>query len=136
MEYKGYDEYVKRLGQQHWSKPGESHTMCGMSMLGNNYAHESLAEHIVGGKKVPCRECRAQIYIEVLRKMTDIELHDNLYSLAFRLISGEHTDEETEEDAMELFNLIKGTEMGSDECLKIIGKEVLAMVGSYFYYLK
>jgi len=32
-------EWTKKLGQQHWSIPGSFEgTLCGMPMLGNNYA--------------------------------------------------------------------------------------------------
>ena len=50
------DKYIKRLGQQHWSRPGKSKTLCGMPMLGNNYARESLKDEIVGEIK-PCEIC-------------------------------------------------------------------------------
>ena len=48
--------YIKRLGQQHWSKENSHTTLCGMPMLGNNYARESLKKFIVG-KIAPCKKC-------------------------------------------------------------------------------
>jgi len=49
-------EWVKRLGQQHWSIAGSSVTMCGMPMLGNNYA-----KHLGNNNKKPCKDCQEQI---------------------------------------------------------------------------
>ena len=34
----GLNEWTKKLGQQHFSVPNEPTTLCGMPMLGNNYA--------------------------------------------------------------------------------------------------
>jgi len=48
-------EWVKRLGQQHWYTGGSMRTLCGMPMLGNNYAKERHE-----GKKTPCEECKAK----------------------------------------------------------------------------
>jgi hypothetical protein len=45
-------EWTKRLGQQHWSQRGESTTLCGMPMLGNNYAN-----HLQQSDKTPCSRC-------------------------------------------------------------------------------
>jgi len=45
-------EWTKRLGQQHWSRKGESATLCGKPMLGNNYA-DYLTQH----QKIPCSKC-------------------------------------------------------------------------------
>ena len=47
-------EWTKRLGQQHWSKSSQNETLCGMPMLGNNYA-----KHIKDEDKNPCAECKA-----------------------------------------------------------------------------
>ena len=49
-----FSEWVKRLGQQHWSLSGQkrSETLCGKAMLGNNYASVLLEND-----KVPCEEC-------------------------------------------------------------------------------
>ena len=53
-------EWTKRLGQQHWSCPDASVTLCDMSMLGNNYSY-SLAD----SDKVPCSTCTEyKIHIE------------------------------------------------------------------------
>lgn len=48
-----YREWTKKLGQKHWSKDGESGTLCGMPMLGNNYAKVLKDEH-----KKECEECK------------------------------------------------------------------------------
>ena len=48
-------EWTKRLGQQHWSYPDASVTLCDMPMLGNNYSY-SLAN----ADKVPCAACAAK----------------------------------------------------------------------------
>jgi hypothetical protein len=45
-------EWTKRLGQQHFSMGGEHETLCGMPMLGNNYAR-----HLDQEDKQPCRTC-------------------------------------------------------------------------------
>jgi len=45
-------EWTKKLGQQHWSIPNEHGTLCGMPMLGNNYARVYDQED-----KTPCRSC-------------------------------------------------------------------------------
>lgn len=45
-------EWTKRLGQQHWSRPNESVTLCGMPMLGNNYAN-----YLTQDQKKPCSRC-------------------------------------------------------------------------------
>ena len=53
-------EWTKKLGQQHWSIPGSyTGTLCGMPMLGNNYA-----KHIDEEDKTPCPKCahEAQLY--------------------------------------------------------------------------
>ncbi len=53
-------EWTKKLGQQHWSIPGTyTGTLCGMPMLGNNYA-----KHIDEEDKTPCPQCahQAQLY--------------------------------------------------------------------------
>jgi len=49
-----YHEWTKRLGQKHWSRPGESETICGKPMLGNNYAR-ILTEK----DKELCEDCKA-----------------------------------------------------------------------------
>lgn len=48
-------EWTKRLGQQHWSRPGSSETLCGMPMLGNNYS-----KTLERKDKVPCEQCLAK----------------------------------------------------------------------------
>lgn len=48
-------EWTKRLGQQHWSERGTSTTLCGMPMLGNNYA-----AHLTEEQKAPCEKCLAK----------------------------------------------------------------------------
>ncbi len=45
-------EWTKRLGQQHWHRSDESETLCGMPMLGNNYA-----SHLSQQQKQPCGRC-------------------------------------------------------------------------------
>ena len=45
-------EWTKKLGQQHWSMNGEHGTLCGMPMLGNNYARYYDEED-----KTPCHSC-------------------------------------------------------------------------------
>lgn len=50
-------EWTKKLGQQHWSIPGSFEgTLCGMPMLGNNYA-----KHIDEEDKTPCPQCQQQV---------------------------------------------------------------------------
>jgi len=44
-------EWTKKLGQQHFSMGG-GETLCGMPMLGNNYAREYEQED-----KTPCPTC-------------------------------------------------------------------------------
>ena len=48
----GLFEWTKKLGQQHFSVPGEHGTLCGMPMLGNNYARVYGDED-----KPPCPIC-------------------------------------------------------------------------------
>jgi len=52
-------EWTKKLGQQHWQIPNEPTTLCGMPMLGNNYARVYNQED-----KTPCPKCahEAQLY--------------------------------------------------------------------------
>lgn len=45
-------EWTKRLGQKHWAKGGEAETLCGMPMLGNNYAEQMDPKW-----KESCEEC-------------------------------------------------------------------------------
>lgn len=45
-------EWTKRLGQKHWYVKGDSKTVCGMPMLGNNYSH--YEEH----EKTECKKCK------------------------------------------------------------------------------
>ena len=47
-----FSEWVKRLGQQHWSIPGTGETLCGRPMLGNNYANV-----IDDSRKSECEDC-------------------------------------------------------------------------------
>ena len=77
--------YIKRLGQQHLAEPGQSTTLCGQPMLGNNYAREALQPHIVGDIK-RCEKCYAildKIEPEPVKKMPDAwaEMQD-LYAFA------------------------------------------------------
>ena len=58
-------EWTKRLGQQHFAMGGGS-TLCGMPMLGNNYARDYYEED-----KVPCQDCQQRMAI-----ITDGETHD------------------------------------------------------------
>ena len=51
-------EWTKRLGQQHWQIPNEPTTLCGMPMLGNNYAR-----HLTEDDKTPCPQCQNQIHM-------------------------------------------------------------------------
>lgn len=46
------NEWTKRLGQQHWSRSNEPETLCGIPMLGNNYA-----ELLRPDRKKPCSSC-------------------------------------------------------------------------------
>ena len=48
----GLYERTKKLGQQHFSVPGEHGTLCGMPMLGNNYARAYS-----DADKTPCPIC-------------------------------------------------------------------------------
>jgi hypothetical protein len=45
-------DWVKRLGQWHIVKPGVSTTMCGMPLLGNNYARD-----IPESERKKCPKC-------------------------------------------------------------------------------
>jgi len=47
-------EWTKRLGQQHWYELGESETLCGRPMLGNNYAEAYI-------EKKPCLDCATRM---------------------------------------------------------------------------
>jgi|TARA_R110000796_G_scaffold163493_1_gene280421 hypothetical protein len=48
-----FTEWTKRLGQQHFAMyDGTGRTLCGMPMLGNNYAHAMHDED-----KAPCSQC-------------------------------------------------------------------------------
>jgi len=51
-----YSEWTKRLGQQHWVSLGAPETLCGMPLLGNNYAVD-----LPDKDKVPCKECQDAI---------------------------------------------------------------------------
>jgi hypothetical protein len=46
------EDWVKRLGQWHFSQRGASETLCGQAMLGNNYARVLSVE-----EREPCVEC-------------------------------------------------------------------------------
>ena len=50
------NEWTKKLGQQHWNVRDEPTTLCGMPMLGNNYARVYDQED-----KTPCPQCQNQI---------------------------------------------------------------------------
>jgi len=54
-------EWVKRSGQQHWTEPNAIETLCGMPMLGNNYA-----DVIKDEDKRPCDDCRIAMIGEVV----------------------------------------------------------------------
>jgi len=56
----GMSEWVKRLGQQHFSNTGMYDTYCGMPKLGNNYA-----THIIAEDKKLCKECAVAIAKEL-----------------------------------------------------------------------
>jgi len=48
-----FSEWTKKLGQQHFSMAdGTSRTLCGMPLLGNNYAADYYDED-----KTPCPKC-------------------------------------------------------------------------------
>ena len=48
-----FSEWTKKLGQQHFAMAdGTSRTLCGMPMLGNNYARDLYDED-----KTPCTTC-------------------------------------------------------------------------------
>jgi len=51
MKDKYYD-WVKRLGQYHLSIGGQSTTLCGMPMMGNNYA-----KVIPKDERTKCNKC-------------------------------------------------------------------------------
>lgn len=44
--------WTKRLGQKHYTREGMSETLCGMPMLGNNYASE-----IPESEQTECAKC-------------------------------------------------------------------------------
>jgi len=52
----GMSEWVKRLGQQHFSVRGKSVTACSMPMLGNNYSR-----HLEADEKKLCSKCSEHI---------------------------------------------------------------------------
>jgi hypothetical protein len=46
------NDWVKKLGQWHLAEPNKGTTLCGMPMLGNNYAN------IIDEKdRIKCKEC-------------------------------------------------------------------------------
>lgn len=45
-------DWVKKLGQWHLSERGDSETICGMPMLGNNYARD-----IPEAERQKCPKC-------------------------------------------------------------------------------
>lgn len=51
-----YFEWTKKLGQQHFVGRGKSETLCGMPMLGNNYAN-----HLKKEEKTLCKECQEKM---------------------------------------------------------------------------
>jgi|OM-RGC.v1.032269251 hypothetical protein len=63
----GLNEWTKKLGQQHFNVPNEPTTLCGMPMLGNNYARVYSDTD-----KTPCPKCEEAL---VLRA-------DSMYSSA------------------------------------------------------
>jgi hypothetical protein len=54
----GLHEWTKKLGQQHFSVPGEHGTLCGMPMLGNNYARAYSDMD-----KTPCPICEEALVL-------------------------------------------------------------------------
>ena len=55
-----YNEWTKKLGQQHWQYPypdRSGETFCGSPMLGNNYANLIKSEY-----KTPCPDCVKAIF--------------------------------------------------------------------------
>jgi len=63
----GLFEWTKKLGQQHFSVPGEHGTLCGMPMLGNNYARVYS-----DADKTPCPICEEDVAYQASCKELDI----------------------------------------------------------------
>ena len=59
-------EWTKKLGQQHFSM-GSGSTLCGMPMLGNNYAR------VYGdGDKTPCPICEEALVLRADSQTMDV----------------------------------------------------------------
>lgn len=56
----GFNEWTKKLGQQHFSVPNTPTTLCGKPMLGNNYASAYGQQD-----KTPCEECEEELAYRV-----------------------------------------------------------------------
>jgi hypothetical protein len=60
-------EWTKKLGQQHFSMAdGTSRTLCGMPLLGNNYANEYYDED-----KTPCTTCAERMDFIMTGELVD-----------------------------------------------------------------
>jgi len=55
-DQQGLYEWTKKLGQQHFSVPGAHTTLCGMPMLGNNYARAYNQDD-----KTTCPGCEEEV---------------------------------------------------------------------------
>jgi hypothetical protein len=62
-----FSEWTKKLGQQHFAMAdGTSTTLCGMPMLGNNYARDYHQED-----KTPCTTCAERVDFIVTGELVD-----------------------------------------------------------------
>lgn len=60
--------WTKKLGQRHYTRTGMSKTLCGIPMLGNNYA-----EIIPRSGQEDCRECLKIIIKDLKLKIEQLE---------------------------------------------------------------
>ena len=62
-----FSEWTKKLGQQRFAmSDGTSRTLCGMPMLGNNYARDLYDED-----KTPCTTCAERMDFIVTGELVD-----------------------------------------------------------------
>ena len=66
-DQQGLNEWTKKSGQQHFSVPNAHTTLCGMAMLGNNYARAYNQDD-----KTYCPECEEEVSYHQSCKELDI----------------------------------------------------------------
>tara|TARA_R110000796_G_scaffold191290_1_gene307944 strand:- start:169 stop:420 length:252 start_codon:yes stop_codon:yes gene_type:complete len=78
-----FNEWTKKLGQQHWSDPNSHTTLCGKPMLGNNYAN-----HIEEENKTACQVCLKSLHNNFVEtdKLNQPELINNLNKAGLNVI--------------------------------------------------